>query len=176
MQGAGDTMTDDALTSVRTNGYDPRCKSCNDPNHEEYDKDYFSGKINKSEYARLVGCSIPSVTRHIENHVPKDLVVATEARAVTKADDLLSQISYYETEARRYKEMAEADGNVDLALKAVDRALKCVEIYAKVRGIINDQPQVNILVNPQWIELKAVIVAALRPYPDALEAVRDALR
>jgi hypothetical protein len=94
---------------------------------------------------------------------------------VTKADDLLSQISYYETEARRYKEMAEADGNVDLALKAVDRALKCVEIYAKVRGIINDQPQVNILVNPQWIELKAVIVAALRPYPEALEAVRDAL-
>lgn len=169
-------MTDDALTSVRTNGYDPRCKSCNNPNHEEYDKDYFSGKINKSEYARLVGCSIPSVTRHIENHVPKDLAVATEAQAVTKADDLLSQISYYETEARRYKEMAEADGNIELALKSVDRALKCVELYAKVRGIINDQPQVNILIaHPEWIALRTTIIRALNPFPEAREALIHAL-
>ncbi|MGI5985298.1 MAG: hypothetical protein ACOX7O_05535, partial [Oscillospiraceae bacterium] len=95
---------------------------------------------------------------------------------VTNADNLLDQIVYYEAEARRFKELAESQGDLELALKSVDRALKCLDLFARVRGIIQEQPQVNILVNPQWIELKAVIVAALRPYPDALEAVRDALR
>ena len=95
---------------------------------------------------------------------------------MTKADDLLSQISYYETEARRYKELAEADGNIELALKSVDRALKCVELYAKVRGIINDQPQVNILIaHPEWIALRTTIIRALDPFPEAREALIHAL-
>lgn len=147
-------VTDEAGVCGRTPGYDSRCKPCNDPNHDEYDRAYFNSEISKSEYARKVGCSINSVTRHLDGHVPKDLAIASKAQAVTQAGNLLDQIGYYEAEARRYKDEAEDDGDINLALKAIDRALKCIEIYAKVQGLIQEGPQVNILINnPEWIEL-----------------------
>jgi hypothetical protein len=169
-------MTDEAGGCGRPPGYDPRCKPCHDPYHHEYDKAYFSGEISKSEYARKVGCSINSVTRHLDGHVPKNLAKASEAQAMTKADNLLEQICYYEAEARRYKDDAEANGDINLALRAVDRALKCIEIYAKVQGLIQDQPQINIMVSAEWIQLRTLIISALEPYPDAKEAVIHAIR
>jgi len=164
-------MTDEAGGSGRTPGYDTRCKPCNDPYHDKYDKAYFNGEISKSEYARKVGCSINSVTRHLEGHVPKDLAIATEAAAVTSADYLLDQIGYYEAEARRYKDDAEANGDINLALKAVDRALKCIEIYARVRGLVQDQTQINfnqisIYQSPEWLVVGTVLQKALAGYPD----------
>ncbi|MFA5378348.1 MAG: hypothetical protein WC455_21520 [Dehalococcoidia bacterium] len=58
----------------------------------------------------------------------------------------------------------EARGYVELMGKALDR--------------ITDAPQVqvNLLVIPEWLELKGRIVDALRPHPAALEAVYDALQ
>lgn len=50
-----------------------------------------------------------------------------------------------------------------------------MELSSKVRGIINDQPQINILVNPQWIELRTLIIKALAPFPEARLAVVNAL-
>jgi len=34
------------------------------------------------------------------------------------------------------------------------------------RGRLSAQPQVNILINPQWIELRTMIIKALEPYPE----------
>jgi hypothetical protein len=173
-------MTDEAVGRGRTPGYDPRCKPCSHPCHDEYDKAYFNGEISKSEYARKVGCSINSVRRHIEGHVPKNLSVATDAKAVTRADDLLGQICYYEAEARRYKDEAEAKGDIDLALKAVDRALRCIEIYAKVRGIIQDTQininQVSIFSSSEWLVVGEILARILAPYPELrAEVAREML-
>ena len=172
-------MTDNAGGSGRTPGYDSRCKPCNDPYHDEYDKAYFNGEISKTEYSRKVGCSINSVSRHLEGHVPKDLSVATEAAAVTKADDLLGQIIYYESEARRYKDEAEANGDIDLALKSVDRALRCIEIYAKVRGLIQDTQinlnQVSIYASPEWSAVGNLLTKLLSPYPELRSEVATGL-
>jgi hypothetical protein len=153
----------------------PQCKTCRFPDHEKYDAECIKGNLSRGDYAKMVGCTAKSISRHLA-HIPQIVANSANAEIVTNADNLLDQIVYYEAEARRFKELAESQGDLELALKSVDRALKCLDLFARVRGIIQEQPQVNILVNPQWIELKAVIVAALRPYPDALEAVRDALR
>ena len=58
----------------------------------------------------------------------------------------------------------EARGYVELLGKALDR--------------IRDTPpiQVNFLVNPEWVELRTVIIKALEPYPEAKEAVVHAIR
>jgi hypothetical protein len=94
---------------------------------------------------------------------------------VTNADNLLDQIVYYEAEARRFKELAESQGDLELALKSVDRALKCLDLFARVRGIIQEQPQVTIINNPEWVELRTLIITALEPYPEAREAVVHAI-
>ena len=51
-----------------------------------------------------------------------------------------------------------------------------IKLLAELEGRLATQPTVNVLVLPEWLELKTRIVAALRPYPDALRAVRDAIQ
>lgn len=127
------------------------------------------------DIARQFGLSKDALARHKESHIPELLLKSHDVKETLQADNLLDQIVYYEAEARRFKGLAESQGDLELALKSVDRALKCLDLFAKARGIISDQPQINVLVLPEWLALRGRIVAALRPYPDALEAVRDAL-
>lgn len=53
-----------------------------------------------------------------------------------------------------------------------------VELLGKALDRIRDAPQiqVSLLVNPQWIELRTVIIKALEPYPQAKQAVVNAIR
>ena len=55
----------------------------------------------------------------------------------------------------------EARGYLELLGRALDR--------------IKDQPQVNITLNAEWVELRTLIIQALEPYPQARGAVLDAL-
>ncbi len=127
------------------------------------------------DIARQFGLSKDALARHKESHIPELLLKSQDVKEATEADLLLKKVIEYEGDAKRYRDMAEANGDIELALKAVDRALKCVELCSKVQGFIKDQPTINILVNPQWIALKTTIIAALEPYPDARRAVIDAL-
>ena len=52
-----------------------------------------------------------------------------------------------------------------------------LELLGKALDKISDSPnvQVNVLVNPQWIELRTLIADTLEAYPDAREAVINAI-
>lgn len=45
-----------------------------------------------------------------------------------------------------------------------------------MQGQISDAPTVNIVVNQQWLEVRALIVETLRPYPEARVVVATALQ
>jgi len=125
--------------------------------------------------ARQFGLSKDALARHKESHIPELLLKSQDVKETLQADNLLDQIVYYEAEARRFKELAESQGDLELALKSVDRALKCLDLFAKARGIISDQPQITIINNPEWVELRTLIIGALDPYPEAKEAVVHAI-
>ena len=72
-------------------------------------------------------------------------------------------------------EKAEDSENHKIALQAIRELRGLVRLWGELEGKLQSQPQINILVNPEWIQLKAVIVAALRPHPEALESVLAAL-
>lgn len=55
----------------------------------------------------------------------------------------------------------------DTALKAIDRIHKQIELL----GELDDRPQVNVLVMPEWLQLRGAILHALAPYPEARAAV-----
>ena len=88
----------------------------------------------------------------------------------------LAEVRALKTRALGILEAAEKAGDLKTALLGIREARGCLELCMKAEGQIDKQPQVNILLNPEWIELKAVIIAALRPYPDALGAVRNAIK
>lgn len=73
-------------------------------------------------------------------------------------------------EARESKKLREA-------LDGIGRALSCLELLGKLTGKLKPEAgtQINILVNPEWIALEERIGLALKPHPEALAAVREAI-
>jgi hypothetical protein len=44
-----------------------------------------------------------------------------------------------------------------------------------VTGELDERPQVNLIMMPVWVELRAQILATLEPFPEARKALTDAL-
>ena len=64
----------------------------------------------------------------------------------------------------------------DLVLKAANQLQRHLELIARLLGELQDQSAVNVLVvNPEWLQVRTVILQALDPFPDARLAVAEAL-
>ncbi|MCX8207414.1 MAG: hypothetical protein N3G75_06240 [Methanothrix sp.] len=51
-----------------------------------------------------------------------------------------------------------------------------IKLLAELEGRISSQPQVNVLINnPEWVQIRTEIINALDPYPEAREAVINAI-
>jgi hypothetical protein len=128
------------------------------------------------DIARQFGLSKDALARHKESHIPELLSKSKDLKEIVDANSLFGRVEEEAGFVREMRDAAKTNGDIELALKAVDRALKCIELYAKVKGLIPDQPTVNITLNAEWIELRTVIITALDPYPRAKEAVVNAIR
>ena len=51
-----------------------------------------------------------------------------------------------------------------------------IKLLAELEGRLAAQPQVTIINHPEWVELRTVIIQALDDFPEAKEAVIDAIR
>ena len=72
-------------------------------------------------------------------------------------------------------ERATADENDELALKAIARAEKQLELQARLIGELKDAPTINIVLSPAWVAIQNAVVVALDPWPEARLAVAAAL-
>jgi hypothetical protein len=150
------------------------CTVCTHKDVEEINKLLLcSGSYR--DIARQFGLSKDSLARHKESHIPELLSKSNDINEIVNADSLLKSIQEEAETVRSLRDQAIKRGDVELALKAVDRALKCVDLCAKVRGIIQEQPTINITLNAEWIALRTTIIQALEPFPEARRAVVDAL-
>jgi hypothetical protein len=69
------------------------------------------------------------------------------------------------------------DGKHSLSLQAVDRIHRQIELQAKLLGELQETgPQVNVLVAPEWREIRVNVLAALSPFPEARSAVAKVLQ
>lgn len=62
-----------------------------------------------------------------------------------------------------------------LLLKTASGLKGQVELLAKLMGQLDERPQVNVLVAPQWLEVREALLTALLPYPEVRVAVAGAL-
>ena len=156
------------------------CTVCSHKDVEEINRLLLSGPSLRTIAAQF-NLTKTSLIRHRESHIPDLLLKSNDIQNITSADALLARLEEEAGFVRDMREAAKAEGDIELALKAVDRALKCVDLYAKIRGLIQTQPQVNlqqvnIYDNPEWVELRTLIITALDPYPEARAAVVHAIR
>ena len=106
--------------------------------------------------------------------------VITEARGVIASRlelcrDHFGQLRVLRERAAIALEKAEGSENHKIALQAIRELRELVRLWGELEGKLQSQPQINILVDPQWIELRTVIIQALDPYPQAKEAVVNAV-
>jgi hypothetical protein len=138
------------------------------------DEALVGGASNRS-VASLYDVSEAAVRRHKANHLPAKLVMAHAAEEVAQADTLLEQVRDLQERALDILDKAEEAGELRTALGAIREARGNLELLAKLLGELDERPVVNLNLSPEWLELRAVMVAALEPYSEVRESVLRAL-
>jgi len=151
-----------------------RCTVCDDPERHSIDEILVTGAPYRS-VAKHFGLSESAVYRHKTDHLPAHLLKAKEVEEAARADDLLEQVRHLQGRALDILERAEKTGDLRTALAAISQARGNLELMGKLAGELDERPVVNLNVSPEWLELRAVIVGALEPHPDARGAVLRAL-
>jgi hypothetical protein len=119
--------------------------------------------------------STGALQRHSREHLPALLVKACEAIERNDAEDLAGEVIKVKEDVHRLKEKAEDEGDIRAALLGCDKALKALELQAKIEQLIQTTPIYNIHMNTEWIELRTAILRALEPHPEARESFLKAL-
>ena len=169
------------------------CVTCTHPKRYEIEKGLVEGvpyRILTEKY----GPSSASLSRHRNEHLPAHLAKAHEAdkaKRVTKLEghqaarteqstqqalDVVQQLRAINSACLEVLQKSRTDGKHALSLKAVDRIHRQIELQAKLLGELQEQgPQVNVLVAPEWQEIKVHVLQALAPHPEARSAISKVL-
>ena len=127
------------------------------------------------DIANRYGTSKSSLERHKAEHMPVAMAKAQDAKEIVQATTLLDEIRALRSKAVSILLTAEKAGDLRTALLAIREARSCIELLAEMEGELNRRPEVHLHLSPVWLEVRAVIITALRPYPEAAVAVASAL-
>lgn len=97
------------------------------------------------------------------------------AQEAGQADSLLGQLKELMARTERIFKKADEAGDLRAALQAIREGRGNLELLGKLLGELQDGVTVNINTNPVWLDLRAVILKTLEPYPEAKEALINAL-
>jgi hypothetical protein len=150
------------------------CTICSHPERPAIDRALVSA-ISAPKIAAKYRVSEDAVTRH-RAHIPGKLAQAQAAADVAQADDLLGQVQDLQRRTLAILATAEESDKLGMALGAIREARGNLELLAKLEGKLRDQQTVNILIAPQWLELRAIILGTLAPYPDVRAVLAQALQ
>lgn len=153
-----------------------RCTVCSHPEHRAIDKALALGQIAKRTIAHRYGVGYYAVLRHEDEHLPARLAKAQEGLDVRAALDVVGQLKAINGASLQVVADARRLGDGELALKAVDRIQRQLELQAKLLGELDERPQINLTVAPEWLSVRLVLVQALAPFPEAKVAVAGALQ
>jgi hypothetical protein len=140
-------------------------------------RDIDAALLNETPYRHIAtrfDTSTGALQRH-RDHLPKQLVKAQEQEDVSQAIDVVKQLKAINGATLAILKEARDDKNGELALKAVDRIQRQLELQAKLLGELQQEGTINVTVSPEWVSLRAIILSAVTPYPEALEAITASL-
>jgi hypothetical protein len=123
--------------------------------------------------ARKYGVSEDAVSRHVKSgHVSQLLALAADAERAARADSLLDRM-----EALQSQTLAILDAPEDqrTALAAIAQARRNLELIGEIAKELDRTPTINLELTVEWQEVKAVLVNTLASYPEAQQAVFNAL-
>lgn len=150
------------------------CTVCQHPERHAIERALVAGGALR-DIAGQYGLTKSAVERHKAEHLPVALVTAAGAEEVRQALDVLQQLKTINAAALMVLHDARAASDGELALKAIDRIHRQIELQAKLLGELDERPVVNVLVAPEWLALRGRIVGALARHPEARLALAGVL-
>jgi len=150
------------------------CTICTHPERHAIDVSL----VHREPYlaiARSYSVSRDALRNHAKEHLPELLAKAKKATEVAEANSLLDRVEslYRRTEA--ILEAAESNSEWGTALAAIRECRGNLELMGRVTKELESVTTLNLHLNPEWLELRAVIVSALEPYSEARGSVLSAL-
>src|SRR6266567_3655106 len=116
-----------------------------------------------------------SVARHADGHIAEAIKHAQVAKEEAQTLDVVRQLVTINTVTLAILKEARDTKENNLALQAVDRVMKQLELQAKLLGDLDSAPTVNVWLPTDWATIELAIASALAPFPQAATAVADAL-
>jgi len=152
-----------------------KCSVCEHIQVKDIDESLVNG-TGLRKIAERFSLSTTAVHRH-KKHLNGTLIKAREVMKITHADNLLEQVKYLQEKSLHILSKAEEIGDYRACTSAINEARKCLELLGKLAGELQQEGQtINVIVSPQWVELRTTIIEALEPHPDAKSTVLRALQ
>lgn len=172
----------------------PICSVCQHPERAAIEGAYLAGDSVR-RIAERYGLSVSPVSRHKKhvgrNSVPQSYLNAQSAKAVEARylesarlesartaeheEKNLATATELLVEARDILKEARDNGDLKTALGGIREAVRCLELLARLEGLLEAAPTVNIFITQQWTTVQQTIVTALNQFPEARQAVVEAL-
>jgi hypothetical protein len=157
----------------------PRCAVCRDPQHEELEKQYFSGKITETEMAERMNVGQPTVSKHLRGCVPRRMLDAGIKPETTIVHDLncVNILVEGHHDLREVYAEARANGDLSNSIRAIEADIRLAHEFSVLTGQTQDGPQFNVLMlDPMFISFKKSILSAVKDHPEVKGKISAALR
>src|SRR5215208_3108259 len=156
-----------------------RCTACSHPESFEINEALVVKQQSKRTVADQYGLKPSAVQRH-RDHIPELLLKAKDRLDTYSAEAILTRIEDLEKETLEQLEGSKGDvedgeGNRSVVLQAIREQRSNIELVAKIKQLIDQAPQVNIEMHPEFIAIQNNLALALAQYPEARRAVIEAL-
>ncbi len=154
------------------------CSVCAHGERAAIDAALAAGEAVRTVASRYVPLSKTAVQRHKDEHMTEMLRKARQAREGATDEhalDVVKQLKAINGASLQILHEARQGQDPQTALKAVDRIQRQIELQAKLLGQLDERPQVNLVISPEWVQVRTTILTVLSPYPEARVAVAGAL-
>lgn len=151
------------------------CSICKREDIEKINRDLFSGRYTQQQVAEKYHVTPSTLCRH-KAHTKTQLIQAGEA---TASDQMtaIQRVSELDDRAERLYQACLKKGDNLNAIRAIKEMRELVSLAARLSGELNQNVIHNHLhISPEWTVLRAAILQALQPYPEAKAALLAALR
>ena len=152
-----------------------KCKTCSHAKVAEINSALVRG-VPVRDIARQYGLSKDTVYRHRKNCFLRTLERAVESQETSNANEIKAQLQdIHQKTVNILNRNLEKDDKA--ALSAIREARANLELIGRLIGELDNAPKVAVLVDsPDWAKVRYVIMQAVDPYPDARDAIINALQ
>lgn len=151
------------------------CTVCRSPRAGEINRALLAGDPVR-DVAAHHGLSKSAISRHEANCMPAKLASAKGASEIASTARLLERLDLIGLQTVEILEVCKVAKDHRISLRAIARLEKQLELQAKIVGLIQAAPLiVNVVAEPEWLQLRTVIFIALSNYPEAQAAVIEAI-